>query len=68
MTAIAGSGDYVTIKGEKGSEGKRGRRGKPGPPGPEGPPGKPGTIGDTGLPGWMVSDSRMLFAYLERNF
>ncbi|XP_051166269.1 collagen alpha-1(XXII) chain isoform X2 [Leptopilina boulardi] len=58
-TTIAGSGDYITIKGEKGSEGKKGRRGKPGnpgspgPPGPTGPPGKPGSIGDIGLPGYM---------------
>ncbi|XP_011315032.1 collagen alpha-1(XVIII) chain isoform X6 [Fopius arisanus] len=48
-TTIAGSGDYVTIKGEKGTEGKRGRRGRPGPPGP---PGKSGSAGEIGLPGW----------------
>ncbi|XP_063981112.1 collagen alpha-1(IX) chain-like isoform X3 [Diachasmimorpha longicaudata] len=48
-TTIAGSGDYVTIKGEKGAEGKRGRRGRPGP---MGPPGKPGNAGEIGLPGW----------------
>lgn len=49
---IAGSGDYVTIKGEKGT---RGRRGKTGLSGPPGPPGKPGSSGDIGLPGWTVS-------------
>ena len=66
MTAIAGTGDYVTIKGEKGERGKSGKRGKtgpPGPPGPEGPPGKPGTTGDIGLPGWMVSVACYVFFF-----
>ncbi|XP_046410800.1 collagen alpha-1(IX) chain [Neodiprion fabricii] len=58
VTAIAGPGDYVTIKGEKGARGRKGKQGSPGPAGPPGPAGKNGATGEIGLPGWMNGKGR----------